>query len=597
MKKSSLFLLFIICFTFTGYAQLDSVFYQGPATGSVASGVMISLNQFTFEAPSEGENRIADRNTEVTYNESVIIDVDPSTLPEFVYVEDTNVHGYNDGTNGETVILNRWPGMNMENSIPPDPIVAAGPDHVIACVNSRFLVWDKQGNLLANINADTWIAPVINAGAFDPQIIYDHYAGRWFMLWDWWDEISQAYFIISYSDDADPFGTWYMYRLDSRQNGTATTSTWGDFPQIGFDEEAIYIDSRQFGFAGGLQYNKIRILNKSELYSSNGGLLTWKDIWDIRRPNQTSEKPDVLEPAISYTPGQGGYFFWTWSSPVPGGGSNVYYLYKILSPISTTPRLRGKVISTQFYYNSPDANQLGGGTALDAGSSKLRHSPIVRDGYLYMAHPVGNTTNTSYSAIRYAKIDLSVPSVTEHSEFGLIGYYYLYPALTVDKNHNIAVTFSRSGDSEYCGAFISTKHASDPAGLNPSVPIQVGLGNYVVTFGGSRNRWGDYMGIYLDPVNELNVWTFTEYARTGNTWGTYVGQIRMESYPGAHAFANSFTVDFGNLEVGSAPITKSVTVSNYGEDDLVINTINSPTGPFTLLTNLTLPIHLHHMLV
>ncbi len=203
---------------------------------------------------------------------------------------------------------------------------------------------------------------------------------------------------------------------------------------------------------------------------------------------------------------------------------------------------------------------------------------------------MANSSNGSYSSVRYNKIELTGAAVVEQSELGAIGNFYLYPALAIDKDLNIAVTFSRSADTEYVGAFFSSKYATDPPGLNPSTMLQEGLGNYVVTFGGTRNRWGDYLGIQLDPVNEYDVWTLTEYARAPNTWGTYVGRIRMAAYPGAYAYAESFTVDFGDLEVGSTPITESVTLSNYGENDLVISAINSPVTAFTLLTSVSFPL-------
>jgi hypothetical protein len=586
MKKHFLLTaLIIICLSVSSFAQLDSVFYQGPASGSVASGVAVTLTQFSFDAPPEGENIIADRNLVMPYSEPAILELDASNLPEYVYTEDSNVGGNQRVDGGQTILLDRWPGIPMGNSIPPDPIVAVGPNHVIACVNSQFRVWDKEGNQLANINADSWISPVINAGAFDPQIIYDHYADRWFMLWDWQDSGTlQAYFIISYSDNSDPFGSWYMYKMDAKLNGTTNSNTWGDYPQIGFDDEAIYINSRSFSFPGFYQYNRIRILNKSELYSSNGGTVPWKDIWNIGRPGTPSNKPDVLEPAISYSPGNGGYFF---NSSQQGG--NFYILYKIINPVSSLPRLRGKVIVTQYYYEAPDAQQLGGGMTIDGGGSKCRHHPMVRDGYLYAAHSVGNSTNPIYSSAKYVKLDLNTTAITEQAELGAIGYYYLYPALTVDKEHNIAVTFSRSATTEYCGAFFSTKHNADPPGLIPSIPIQEGLGNYVVTFGGERNRWGDYLGIYLDPVNELDIWTFTEYVASTNTWGTYVGKIRMEPFEGFYTFVSPNTLDFGDIEVNKESNVLSIVVANYGTNNLEITDIGTSAGPFTRVSNHTIP--------
>ncbi len=345
MKKQLIITtLIILCLSAASFAQLDSVFYQGPAAGSVASGVMVTLNQFTFDEPATG-NTIADRNLEEPYFDPNPSDLQPADFPGYVYVEDTPVSDVNRGTNAQTVILNKWDGIPMTNSIPPDPHMAVGPDHVIACVNSAFSVWDKEGNLMASVNADTWISPVISSGAFDPQIIYDHYSDRWFMLWDWQDNSTQqGWFIISYTDNSDPFGTWYMYKMDAKVNGTTNSGTWGDYPQIGYDDEAIYINSRSFTFSGFYQYNRIRIINKSQLYASNGGNLPFVDIWNIARPNVPSDKPDVLQPALTYTPGQGGYFFNT----LQNGG--VYYiLYKILNPISATPRLRGKTIVTYYF--------------------------------------------------------------------------------------------------------------------------------------------------------------------------------------------------------------------------------------------------------
>ncbi len=43
--------LIIFCLSFTSFAQLDSVYYQGPAAGSVVSGVPVTLSMFTFDEP------------------------------------------------------------------------------------------------------------------------------------------------------------------------------------------------------------------------------------------------------------------------------------------------------------------------------------------------------------------------------------------------------------------------------------------------------------------------------------------------------------------------------------------------------------------
>ena len=42
--------------------------------------------------------------------------------------------------------------------------------------------------------------------------------------------------------------------------------------------------------------------------------------------------------------------------------------------------------------------------------------------------------------------------------------------------------------------------------------VKEGVDFYLRTFGGGRNRWGDYSGISTDPSNDKFFWIFNEYA-------------------------------------------------------------------------------------
>ena len=44
-------------------------------------------------------------------------------------------------------------GKDPGNHIPPDPQIAVGPNHVILAENSRFFIFDKQGNSVLTVNA------------------------------------------------------------------------------------------------------------------------------------------------------------------------------------------------------------------------------------------------------------------------------------------------------------------------------------------------------------------------------------------------------------------------------------------------------------
>ncbi len=566
----------------------SQITYQGPAVGNVSSGVVVNTNSFP-EAPINIEPQvIKDRVTESPYNEPFIYPFTSPVTPS-IYVEDPFVNGL--GSNGigdNTLFLKKFAGIPQTISIPPDPIIAVGPNHVVACVNSRFSIWDKNGTLLKSIDADQWCTPVlVNPGAFDPQIIYDHFEGRWFMLWDNQNITTQtAFFIIFISDDDDPLGTWYGYKLDARTNGNSVTATWGDYPQIGFDDKAIYINSRQFYFTGGKLYDKIRILIKSELYAANGGPLSWKDLWAITIPGTTTYA-DVVHPSIQYGTSNEHYFIWAARS-----GGNFYGFYSI-SNVLTNPTLTGRQIATTFYGQTPNANQLGGGSLLiETNGSHVKTAPVYRDGYLYFTHSIRNTNFPSYSSVKYVKLNVNTNTITETYELGAERYWYFYPTITVDPEGNIGITVSRSGLDEYIGSFYISRKASDPPGLSGAKLISPGLGNYVKDFGSGRNRWGDYLGIYADPSDEYNFWLFPQHAAATNTWGTTVAKIRVRPFFGVYPFTDSVNVNFGNIEVGFSSDTVSLILSNYGDTQMTITNIPDSVSDFKRVSSHTFPLNL-----
>jgi hypothetical protein len=89
--------------------------------------------------------------------------------------------------------------------------------------------------------------------------------------------------------------------------------------------------------------------------------------------------------------------------------------------------------------------------------------------------------------------------------------------------------FSGSAPSIFAGAYVTGRSANDPmTTVQESETVMAGLDSYVRTFGGDRNRWGDYSGISVDPTNENFVWVFNQFADMRGTafggedgrWGT-----------------------------------------------------------------------------
>jgi hypothetical protein len=213
----------------TLFGQLDSVYYQGPFPGSVSSGATQTTGNFgdSYDVPVGEPKFIPLVETQDFDFDEFNIQVDNSQLPKSIYVEDSSTSNNSSGNGGQTVLLNSFNGIGMTNSFPPDPTMAVGPNHIISCANSLFRIFDKEGNVLKSIGAGSWWSPLTPDENGDPQVIYDHYSGRWVLLWLQVNFINNtAANLIAYSDDDDPLGMWYMYSLP-------TVNSWGDYPKIG----------------------------------------------------------------------------------------------------------------------------------------------------------------------------------------------------------------------------------------------------------------------------------------------------------------------------------------------------------------------------
>lgn len=570
----------------------SQVSYQGPQAGSVDSGAVVNTNTFSDFPIGDDTDPIirGEFNLQDISNNPLTIESEANKILSSIYIEDNIVNDSPTGIGDNSMLLEKFRVTTDNNVIPPDPTLAVGPNHVMALTNNGIgiRIYDKQGNLLKSINSNSWWSAVWPSQNGDPQILYDHFSNRWVMVFMQVDDASlTAGNLIAYSDDDDPLGTWYMYRLDTKKHGTTLTNTWGDYPQIGFDEQAIYIMTRCFSFGGGFNYTKIRIISKTELYASNSGPLTYKDLWDITIPG-SSNRPDVIHPSFQYSTAGEHYLLFA-----NRGGGNFYSLYKISNPL-TTPVLTGVNIPVPFFGSTPNANQLGGSTTLiEANGSHFKTAAVFRDGYLYATHSIRNSLHSNYSSIKYVKINVATNTVVESAELGADKYFYIYPAIAVDKDGNVGITYSRSGDSEYIGSYFTTRRASDPPGLGNSQVLQEGLGNYVITFGGTRNRWGDYLGAFIDPADEYSFWMISQYASGTNAYSNIVGQVRLQPFTGIFVYNADVNYEFGEVEVGEVSDTINVLIANYGVDDLIISDIPASVGDFTRVSSHAFPITLN----
>jgi hypothetical protein len=559
------------------------IIVKGPKAGSVDGGAIISTGNFAAAetVPTVGkalESFEINKTVEKLPTPSNVV---PPTGPEGSnYIEDLPIPmSKRAGGTPRPVLQKSFEGIPQTSYIPPDPILAAGPNHIMTAVNSTFRIFDKNGTVLKTINSNAWFGTVLaGANVSDPIVMFDHFANRWiFTSIHVDDSKKQSFILLSVSQDASPLGTWYTWLLPADKLGDSTVSNWTDYDRVGFDSLAIYITGNQFDYTTfGFRYCKVRVIDKSKLYANTAGKVTWHDFWDFHEPRNFT-LVFGLKPSIIF--GNPGAAFLVNESPFSIG--TFFTVWTVKNPLSN-PTITGVDVPVVQYSSPPDPNQLGGGNLLfDAAGSDIHNEPVYRDSSLWVVHSIASGLKNAYSAIRYVRIDPFQGKTLEDVAMGLTGYWHIYPAIMPDKDRNVLITFCRSNRFEYMGAFISGRRAIDPAGLSPSVTIQAGLGNYVKDFGTGRNRWGDYNGIALDPIDGSAVWTHTEYVSAKDTWGTWVAKVNMGPIPGALLNLDRHAINFGNREVETASDTVAVTITNDGQDTLVISNFSTLSQHFT----------------
>lgn len=557
--------------------------YAGPKTGSIAGGDSIVLSVLGSVTVPDGVGRGrepgADNPSEILYPAPPDV-MAPLAPAGSNLIKDRSLSAAPVST-AQPVILKNFQGNLATGFIPPDPIVAAGPDHVIGMVNSAFRVWDKNGTLLEVRDLNTWYANVASPVGFsDPQILYDHFTDRWILAGG---NFSPPYSIlISVSDDSDPYGTWYSWSLPAGL-GDSVTGNLPDYPQIGYDSLAIYVTTREFGSEF---YSRVRIIEKTQLYNNDAGPVSWTDFWDLREPDHPLIRLDGIRPSIIY--GSPGEHYLVNASPYNPG--TFFTVWKVLDPVGT-PSLTAENVPVVGYISPANAGQLGGGTAIEAGGAAIRHKAVYRDSSLWMTHSIASGTDSAFSAVRYVRINPHTGTNLEDIAMGGDGFWHIYPALMADADRNIIITYTRTGLTEYPGAFVTGHKDTDPPGLAPSVPLAEGAGNYDVV-GGGRNRWGDYTGIALDPADPSAIWVNTEFAVGTDNWETRIGMVKMGPLPGAYINSNLTSLSFGTVEVGDSSGALTFTLTNNGIDTLSVGSIDLPDSNFQLADPPPFPVKL-----
>jgi uncharacterized repeat protein (TIGR01451 family) len=424
------------------------------------------------------------------------------------------------------------------NFIPPDTMGNVGPDHIVELINGRYEVYDKktglmlesfnldgfwtlvvgldipQGNICqdddtcARSGEDCSVDPCANNLTFDPRIVYDWQTQRWFAL-----SIDSALgqdndFYLGRSESSDPTGSWAGVKFDS---DTVGLTEFHDYETFSVDADAVTSCTQDFSSgSGGGGVESCYTIPKADV------LLPVPSVANMTRFE--SNPPDLppvsgsIQPALSFEPAADGV------TPLLGVNGGLLVRGDILGAGAAGATLAptGGIAGDPGHAKPPAARQ----PAADPGATIENVAPrivanVVEIGdSLWAVHAVAGSV--SNSAIRWYEIGESTDTIIQTGLIEDVNEDYHEPSIAVNSLGDVVIGYTCSGPNLNASVCISVGQTI--GGVTTFDPTQVttlGDGLYYRTFGGTRNRWGDYSATVVDPDDECTFWTMQEFVAVG----------------------------------------------------------------------------------
>lgn len=438
-----------------------------------------------------------------------------------------------------------------QRSIPPDVNGVAGLNHVMTTLNTEVRIQDKEGNILMTTALGNFWRPLPgNSNTFDPKILYDPYNNRWIMTTPSGSNVNESKLYLGVSTSSDPMGDWNFYWIDTDPDDIA----WFDYPSIGFNKKWITISGNMFG---GDYYRTVYTFDKMAAYNGDESINSHRFV--------TSEG-FTLVPSITYdNETEDQYLIATGNGDQNGYG----YIKKF--------KLSGELNNPVFEYEGdigiPEPwsgwagdygnflPQLGSTELINSVDSRME-TVIFRNNKLWAVHHVFLPANNPLRcAVQWWEIDTD-GVILEHGriEDPTNNFSFAFPSIAVNANEDVFIGHNVFSKNQYASAGYSFKAYYDaPNTMRTYYQYKDGEASYYKTYGGDRNRWGDYSAACVDPENDIDFWALQEFAmipQGGDTWGTWWAMLKPSFVPVAdfvsdeHMIPTGESINFTDLTAG-----------------------------------------------
>lgn len=433
-------------------------------------------------------------------------------------------------------------GDTVAGYVPPDPNGDVGPTYYIQAVNTTIGIYNKNtGARLVVTQLDTMFASVggcstaVSNYSTDPGALYDPLSGRWFIsIVAANDSVSAGgptYACIAVSKTSDPVsGGWYLYAIQ------VDAMNFFDNPQLGIWPDGIYLTGNRFkDFEATFIGSRIWSFNRAQLIGGGAVQTVYFDV-------DSTKYFGLLPSNLRGTPppaGSPNYLVAMDLFHTPATSLFVWKFHVDWKTIANSTFTGPATLTVAPYTHSRrySVPQPSGGELLDNRADWLMHQAQYRNiggvESLWISHTaVPSGLSGNYNGVTglgwYELRNLSAPTPAVYQEGTYLPdtTYRWMGSLAVDNAGNMAIGYSASSASVFPSLRYAGRLVSDPLNL-------LGQGEATLFAGtgyqsNSYNRWGDYSGMSIDPVDDCTFWYTNEYYATSAafSWHTRIGSFK-----------------------------------------------------------------------
>ncbi|HKO54399.1 MAG TPA: hypothetical protein VJ276_00895, partial [Thermoanaerobaculia bacterium] len=454
-------------------------------------------------------------------------------------------------------------GGFIPSSNPPDVNGHVGATQYVQWNNTSFAVFSKAGALLYGPAAGNTLfqslgGPCALHNDGDPVVNYDILAGRWVLsqfVVGATPSFSHQCFAVSVTQDA--LGSYYLYDF------VTDPVNFVDYPHVGVWPDGYYMTTHVFNAAGTAQVAaRVHVFERDKMLLGLPARQVQKDLGkngsafqygflpadvDSLTPPPAGEASFVIGPNAQFTNRTDSTrVAVTWgATPTITLTEAVITTVGIVSPacVNNTAAQENRDcvpqpspavgadyldnISFHYMYRLPYRN---------FGGSPVQESLVVS------ASTAGSASTPGHGAIKWIEFrnagnSTATPTVFQSGAFDPDTSYRWLPSAAMDKDHNIAIGYSKSSTTIKPGIYMTGRLGTDTLNtMGAETTVTAGLG---VQTTGAGSRWGDYSAMTLDPVDQCTFWYTNEYLKTNGAfnWSTRIATYKFPSCTAATAWA------------------------------------------------------------